>query len=141
MTLRDFFFSDPFFQGSWEDFDKLRQEMKRESSNFWSSVEKEMSEMESRMSSFMRSSMSSSMTSSSSSSLKKEESKEGSASKELISADDYSPWFFPRRWMLPKLFSDDITFDSKMKSLDLFQHKDEQVSDTFWLSQSASWWY
>ena len=130
MTLRDFFFADPFFKSSWDDFDQLRQEMGRESTDFWSSVEKDMRSMESRMSS-MQSSSSSKFSSSSekeSSSSSSSSSKElESSSKELAPSGDYSPWFFPRRWMLPKLFSDDSMRDSKMRSLNLFQNEDEQV--------------
>merc|ERR1712200_79410 len=29
MTIRDFFFDDPFFKSSWEDFDKVRDRMKK----------------------------------------------------------------------------------------------------------------
>ncbi len=37
---------------------------------------------------------------------------------------DYSPWFFPRRWMLPTLFDQSVgeAFDDKLKRLDLYQH-------------------
>ena len=43
------------------------------------------------------------------------------------SSDNYSPWFFPRKWMLPKLFGAEDEGDNRMRSLDLFQHKDDQV--------------
>ncbi len=54
--------------------------------------------------------------------LKKEEGSGGSRA--LVSSSDYSPWFFPRRWMLPRLFGDE---EGRMRSLDLFQHEDDQV--------------
>merc|ERR1712107_102524 len=31
MTMRDFFFDDPFFKSSWEDFDKVREKMFQDS--------------------------------------------------------------------------------------------------------------
>ncbi len=45
VTLRDFFFTDPFFKSSWDDFDRIRQEMLKESKDFWSSVEKDMKQV------------------------------------------------------------------------------------------------
>merc|ERR1712117_320525 len=47
MTLRDPFFNDDFFRNSWEDFDKLRQQMMTESQNFWRRAEQEMKMLES----------------------------------------------------------------------------------------------
>ncbi len=38
LTLRDFFFQDPFFKSSWEDFDRIRQDMLKESQDFWSKM-------------------------------------------------------------------------------------------------------
>ena len=35
MTMRDFFFDDPFFKSSWEDFDKVRDAMFQESRDMW----------------------------------------------------------------------------------------------------------
>ena len=125
MTLRDFFFNDDFFRDAWDDFDKLRQEMLAESAEFWGSVERDMRAMDASMSSNMIKHESSS--SSSSSSIQRRKSSSSSENnRELINRDEYSPWFFPRRWMLPRLFNEDL-LDTKMRTLDLFQHKDEQV--------------
>ena len=121
MTLRSYFFQDPFFQTSWDGFDSLRKEMSKESTDFWKSVEKDMRQMESSMSSMMSSS-------SSFSSEKKESSSSSSTDKTLATTESSdSPWYFPRRWVLPKLFTDDSALDTNMKSLDLFQHNDDQV--------------
>merc|ERR1712243_367875 len=35
VTMRDFFFDDPFFKNSWEDFDKVRNAMFQESRDMW----------------------------------------------------------------------------------------------------------
>merc|ERR1712187_189131 len=35
VTMRDFFFDDPFFKNSWEDFDKVRDAMFGESRDMW----------------------------------------------------------------------------------------------------------
>merc|ERR1711921_2507 len=35
VTMRDFFFDDPFFQNSWDDFDKVRDRMFSESRDMW----------------------------------------------------------------------------------------------------------
>ncbi len=82
--------------------------------------------MESSFSSMMSSSSSSSSRSLQQSSSSKQESLENKgASTAVVPSDDYSPWFFPRRWMLPRLFGAED--EGRMKSLDLFQHKDDQV--------------
>lgn len=84
MTLRDQFWDDPFFKRSWDNFERLQQEMMRESAEMWKRFEEEMREMESRMTSsaietssspFAKPSMTSSavQTSSSSSAEHKEE--------------------------------------------------------------------
>jgi HSP20 family molecular chaperone IbpA len=116
MTLRDSFFTDDFFKSSWDDFDSLRKEMMKESSEFWRKAEQEMNQM-----------MSSSM--SSSNMIQKESSSSSSANRstDLAKTSDFTPWFFPRRWMLPRLFGETDILDSKMKTLDIFQDKDEQV--------------
>merc|ERR1739848_696682 len=35
VTMRDFFFDDPFFKRSWDDFDKVRDAMFQESRDMW----------------------------------------------------------------------------------------------------------
>merc|ERR1711944_35110 len=35
VTMRDFFFDDPFFKNSWEDFDRVRDAMFTESRDKW----------------------------------------------------------------------------------------------------------
>ena len=45
MTMRDFFFDDPFFQSSWEDFDKVRDAMFQESRDMWKRFDEDFRQM------------------------------------------------------------------------------------------------
>merc|ERR1712038_1872265 len=136
MTLRDSFFNDDFFRNSWEDFDKLRQQMTSESQNFWKRAEQEMKMLETSASSTMQQSSSSS----SSNTARKESSSATSGARDLMRSDSMLvPSIFPRRWMMPRMFgidntgvdsafSEDFFNDRFMKGLDLFQDKgDEQI--------------
>jgi len=135
MTLRDSFFNDDFFRNSWEDFDKLRQQMTSESQNFWKRAEQEMKMLETSASSTMQQS-----SSSNSNAARKESSSATSGARDLMRSDSMLvPSIFPRRWMMPRMFgidntgidsafSEDFFNDRFMKGLDLFQDKgDEQI--------------
>merc|ERR1712223_80371 len=139
MTLRDSFFNDDFFRNSWEDFDKLRQQMTSESQNFWKRAEQEMKMLETSASSAMQQSSTSSSRSSSNAA-RKESSSTTSGARDLMRSDSMLvPSIFPRRWMMPRMFgidntgvdsafSEDFFNDRFMKGLDLFQGKgDEQI--------------
>merc|ERR1739848_798296 len=45
VTMRDFFFDDPFFKNSWEDFDKVREAMFSESRDMWSRFDEDFRDM------------------------------------------------------------------------------------------------
>ncbi len=45
MTMRDFFFDDPFFKSSWEDFDKVRDAMFQESRDMWKRFDEDFRQM------------------------------------------------------------------------------------------------
>merc|ERR1712107_83680 len=45
MTMRDFFFDDPFFKSSWEDFDKVREKMFQESRDMWKKFDMDFRDM------------------------------------------------------------------------------------------------
>jgi hypothetical protein len=45
MTMRDFFFDDPFFQSSWADFDKVREAMFAESRDMWKRFDEDFRQM------------------------------------------------------------------------------------------------
>merc|ERR1711872_1144915 len=44
VTMRDFFFDDPFFKNSWEDFDKVRNAMFTESRDMWKKFDEDFRE-------------------------------------------------------------------------------------------------
>ena len=41
INMRDPFFKDPFFSNTWDDFDKMRNEMMSRSKQFWSKVDED----------------------------------------------------------------------------------------------------
>jgi len=41
ISIRDPFFKDPFFSSTWEEFDKMRQDMMAKSKDFWGRVDKD----------------------------------------------------------------------------------------------------
>lgn len=41
ISIRDPFFKDPFFSSTWEEFDKMRQDMLSTSKDFWGKVDKD----------------------------------------------------------------------------------------------------
>merc|ERR1712107_365272 len=45
MTMRDFFFDDPFFKSTWEDFDKVREKMFQESRDMWKKFDMDFRDM------------------------------------------------------------------------------------------------
>merc|ERR1719245_1762122 len=138
MTLRDSFFNDDFFRNSWEDFDKLRQQMMTESQNFWRRAEQEMKMLESSSSSAMQQQSSSS---SSSNAVRKESSSSSSGGAnptDLMRSDSMLvPSMFPRRWMMPRMFGmmgdsgaldsmpafGEDFFSDKLSKMNLFQDK------------------
>merc|ERR1712142_918197 len=114
MTMRDFFFDDPFFKSSWEDFDKLREKMFEESRDIWKKFDQDFRDM---------ACMSNNRMTSSSSETRKSSSEEKSSSL-LDKSNSLSKWengwMFPRRWMLPSL-------KSEFRDMDLFKEKDSEV--------------
>merc|ERR1712080_385625 len=101
VTLRDFFFDDDFFKSTWDDFEKVRENMFRESRDMWKKFEEEFNRMESSMES---------------------KSRDKKDSQEVESWGKRDGWMFPRRWMIPSMFNSDFA-----KQLDLFQTKDSEV--------------
>jgi len=90
LTLRDFFFQDPFFQTSWDDFDRIRRDMMRQSQEFWSRVQQDNLALESQM---------------------------GKDNNSLLTTTP-APMGMPRRWMLPRLVSrDDSALAASASSL------------------------
>merc|ERR1712020_609007 len=102
VTMRDFFFDDPFFKNSWDDFDKVRDAMFTESRDMWNNI-------------MLESPAGGAITAE----------EQTSAPRSLMRQDSKSRWengwMFPRRWMLPALNSD---FSN---NTDIFKSKDTEV--------------
>merc|ERR1712002_197802 len=133
MTMRDFFFDDPFFKSSWDNFDEVREKMFGESRDMWKKFDEDFRNMACMSNNIMLNDSSSSnskmeMSSSSKSSSEKKESSsnESSADNRIMldrqtSLDKWeNGWMFPRRWMLPSL-------KNEFKDMNLFQSKDSEV--------------
>merc|ERR1711872_215366 len=45
MTMRDFFFDDPFFKSSWDNFDQVRERMFQESRDMWKKFDEDFRDM------------------------------------------------------------------------------------------------
>ncbi len=79
LTVRDLFFQDPFFESQWPEFDKIRQDMMKDTQDFWSKVNQGPGH----------------------STLP--------PPPELSSSGALSPMVMPKRWMLPRFLSRDDT--------------------------------
>jgi len=121
MTLRDSFFDDSFFKSSWDDFEKVRENMMRESRDMWKNFEEEFKKMDTSMSSNMLENSSQKKESSSNQVTNQVESQIKDM-KEINSLDRGSGWMMPRKWMMPSMFNSDFA-----KQMDLFQTKDSEV--------------
>jgi len=113
VTMRDFFFDDPFFKNSWDDFEKVRERMFAESRDNWKRFDEDFRNMACMSNNIMLESAA------------QEEAKtENKDNRELMRQDSKTRWengwMFPRRWMLPGLKQD-------MKDLDIFKSKDSEV--------------
>ena len=148
VTMRDFFFDDPFFKSSWDNFDGVREKMFGESRDMWKRFDEDFRQMACMTNNIMledssfgssskkmaNSSSSSSKTVADSSSKTMADSSSSSSKTvaESINTENRgldrqnslakyeNGWMFPRRWMLPSL-------SSGFKDLDLFKEKDSEV--------------
>merc|ERR1711983_539177 len=116
VTMRDFFFDDPFFKNSWDDFDKVRDAMFTESRDMWKKFDEDFRNMACMSNNIM-------LESPAGSAITSEE--QSTAHRSLMRQDSKSRWengwMFPRRWMLPALNTD---FPNNM---DIFKSKDNEV--------------
>merc|ERR1712243_525531 len=113
VKLRGFFFDDPFFKNSWEDFDKVRNAMFQESRDMWKKFDADFRETACMNSNIMLEAPSSGnheITQSESRGLHRQDSK----------SRWEDGWMFPRRWMLPSIAA-------PLKDMDLFQTPDSEV--------------
>merc|ERR1712018_318286 len=120
VTMRDFFFDDPFFKNSWEDFDKVRGAMFTESRDMWKKFDDEFRNMACMSNNIMLESDSQQQQQEAISN-----NTENNSNRSLMRQDSKSRWengwMFPRRWMLPALNTD---FPNNM---DIFKSKDNEV--------------
>jgi len=116
VTMRDFFFDDPFFKNSWEDFDKVRDAMFTESRDMWKKFDEDFRNMACMSNNIM-------LESPAKGAITSEE--QTAAPRSLMRQDSKSRWengwMFPRRWMLPALNTD---FSNHT---DIFKSKDSEV--------------
>jgi len=117
VTMRDFFFDDPFFKNSWEDFDKVRNAMFTESRDMWKKFDDDFRNMACMSNNIMLESPARAAG--------EQEEEQGAAPRSLMRQDSKSRWengwMFPRRWMLPALNTD---FSN---NVDIFKSKDNEV--------------
>ena len=133
--MRDFFFDDPFFKNSWDDFDQVKEKMFGESRDMWKKFDDDFRNMACMSNNIMLNSSiademkssASSMEKSSSSVEKKESSSSSSEVGRPLALDRQNSlekwengWMFPRRWMLPSL-------KNEFKDMNLFKDKDSEV--------------
>merc|ERR1712098_848134 len=121
VTMRDFFFDDPFFKNSWSDFEKVMNAMFEESRDVWKRFDEDFRQMACMTNNIM-------LEGPMQSEAKETMESQSSASRDLQRQDSKSRWesgwMFPRRWMLPSLRQD---FGDSVKSLDLFKGGDSEV--------------
>eukprot|EP00088_Acartia_fossae_P066491 TRINITY_DN8249_c0_g1_i3.p1 TRINITY_DN8249_c0_g1~~TRINITY_DN8249_c0_g1_i3.p1 ORF type:complete len:219 (+),score=108.42 TRINITY_DN8249_c0_g1_i3:35-691(+) len=114
MTMRDFFFDDPFFKSSWEDFDRLRDKMFAESRDMWKKFDQDFRQM---------ACMTHNIDLKEDAAMEKrleDSSAPRSLDRQNSLAKYENGWMFPRRWMLPSL-------KSELRDMDLFKEKDSEV--------------
>jgi HSP20 family molecular chaperone IbpA len=110
MTIRDFFFEDPFFKATWDDFDRVREAMFQESRDMWKRFDEDFRQMACMSHNIMLEQQQE----------QKEEEKSVEKNADSSLARWENGWMFPRRWMLPNLKGD-------LADLDLFQGQDSEV--------------
>ncbi len=130
LTLRDYFFQDPFFKNAWEDFDRIQRDMMRQSQEFWAKVRQDSTGMAAASGIDMSTDSSSKMNSSNNNnkvSFADDDFFGGSSDLAPLPAAGGAPFLFPRRWMLPRFLSRDESeklFPSEFFDLN---KKEEQV--------------
>merc|ERR1711951_10038 len=115
MTMRDFFFDDPFFKSSWDNFDQVRERMFQESRDMWKKFDQDFRDMACMSNNIM---IDSEVQQKKKSEVKTSENR--SLDRQNSLAKYEQGWMFPRRWMLPSL-------KSEFKDMNLFREKDSEV--------------
>merc|ERR1712198_814545 len=114
MTMRDFFFDDPFFKSSWDNFDQVRDRMFQESRDMWKKFDEDFRSMVCMSNNIMIDS-----------DIQEKKNAEVMASGSNFDRQNSltkweNDWMFPRRWMLPSL-------KSEFKDMNMFKEKDSEV--------------
>merc|ERR1711994_153021 len=109
MTIRDFFFGDPFFKSSWDNFDQVREKM-------FDQDFRSMACMSNNV--MVNSNMKQQQSTNKSVATETEDTKQLQRQNSLAKWEN--GWMFPRRWMLPSL-------KSEFRDMDLFKEKDSEV--------------
>merc|ERR1711872_277950 len=119
MTMRDFFFDDPFFKSFWDNFDQVREKMFDESRDMWKKFDQDFRSMACMSNNVMvNSNMKQQQSTNKSVATKTEDTKHLQRQNSLAKWEN--GWMFPRRWMLPSL-------KSEFRDMDLFKEKDSEV--------------
>merc|ERR1712198_482405 len=131
MTIRDFFFDDPFFKASWDNFDQVREKMFEESRDMWKKFDQDFRSMACMSNNVMvNSNMKQQQSTNKSVATKTEDTKQLQRQNSLAKWEN--GWMFPRRWMLPSLKSEVSRVkndDKKMEvSLDTSQYRPDELN-------------
>jgi HSP20 family molecular chaperone IbpA len=110
ITLRDFFWQDPFFSTNWDEFDTLHDQMLEETKNFWGKFDKQLKRLESN------------------------EDTPGKPQESIAKVEENNAkedvgnsWIFPLRPMrLPSLFNAEKTEDLIMKDDQTIKVRDDE---------------
>jgi len=111
ITLRDFFWQDPFFSTNWDDFGKLRKTMLEETKQLWDQFDQQLKALEGNAEEA------------------KETPEDATAGTEVAKENNNDSWFFPRQLMrLPSLFNNQMTKDLALKDAQAIKvHDDDKV--------------
>merc|ERR1711868_291713 len=125
VTMRDFFFDDPFFKNSWEDFDKVRDAMFQESRDMWKKFDDDFRNMACMSNNIMLEHSGSGNQQQQQQESITSTNNNDNSNRSLMRQDSKSRWengwMFPRRWMLPALNTD------LPANMDIFKDKDNEV--------------
>ena len=104
ITLRDFFWQDPFFSTNWDDFNSLHDQMLQETKNIWGKFDRQLKRLESS-----------------------EETSSAKQAESIAKEDAEDSWMFPRRLMrLPSLFNEEKTKDFVLKDDQTIKVRDDE---------------
>jgi len=121
VTMRDFFFDDPFFKSSWDNFDQVREKMFDESRDMWKKFDQDFRDMACMSNNIM---IDSEAQQKKAAEVAAADSSAAGQSQALDRQNSLTKWengwMFPRRWMLPSL-------KSEFRDMDLFKEKDSEV--------------